>query len=90
MIAAQEHHALTGDERPEPTGNNPSAERDEHYDRYLREREAMLQQPVVDGANGHSKPALNVQKGDQTRTDDQVRRDAVDELLKSLGQTRSS
>ncbi len=69
---------------------NQSAERDEHYDRYLREREAMLQQPAVEGVNGHSIPTLNVPHGEQARTDDQVRRDAVDELLKSLGQTRNS
>ena len=90
LSSAQEHHALTGDVHSEADVVDQAAERDEHYDRYLREREAMLQQPAVEGVNGHSIPTSNVPHGEQGRTDDQVRRDAVDELLKSLGQTRSS
>ncbi len=87
---AQEHHALTDEKDSGADDNNQSAGRDEHYDRYLREREAMLQQSAADGVNGHSIPTLNVPPGEQARTDDQVRRDAVDELLKSLDQTRNS
>lgn len=48
--------------------------RDEHYDRYLREREAMKQ---TGSAVAGGEPGSN-------------RQEAVDELLKSLGQTRTS
>lgn len=56
-----------------------AAESDEHYNRYLREREAMLKPQGVN--NAHS--------GDVS-IEDKARREAVDELLKSLGQKRSS
>ncbi len=63
-------------------------EQDEHYENYLREREAMLNpQPV-------SSPAAEVANVAQASDDtgdaaiDQSRRDAVDDLLKSLGQSR--
>lgn len=101
--AVQEHHSLTGDDKTaqaEPAlpvvvaQPDDSTDRDEHYDRYLREREAMLQQPAEAEAdiNGHAIPTLNVAPGidEAERSDDQVRRDAVDELLKSLGQSRST
>ncbi len=100
--AAQEHHSLTGDKpADQPNAASPivvaqedgDVERDEHYDRYLREREALLQQPAADAdVNGHGIPTLNVasQAEQAERSDDQMRREAVDELLKSLGQSRSS
>jgi len=50
-----------------------SADGDEHYERYLREREAM-QHPATNGA--------------EDKTAEQ-RRDAVDELLRSLDQSRN-
>lgn len=68
------------------------ADRDEHYDRYLREREAMLRPQAVNTLNGQSTSlggAGGVAESDD-QTADQNRRDAVDELLKSLGQSRSS
>jgi hypothetical protein len=91
--AVQEHHTLT--DQPAATmgaDNHSAAERDEHYDRYLREREAMLQQQSTAGSlNGHAIPTLNVpQPNGALRSEDQTRRDAVDELLKSLGQSRNS
>ncbi|MFK8081534.1 MAG: hypothetical protein AB8B97_14705 [Granulosicoccus sp.] len=63
-----------------------AAQSDEHYNRYLREREAMLrpQSPVANGQSGSG-----VFAAVETGTEDQTRKDAVDELLKSLGQTRS-
>ncbi|ASJ74992.1 hypothetical protein [Granulosicoccus antarcticus] len=91
-VQVQQPHSELADERPVVSEAEPQAEveRDEHYDRYLREREAMLRQPAVEGVNGQSVPGLNPSQADSARTDDQVRRDAVDELLKSLNQTRSS
>jgi len=64
-----------------------SIEQDEHYDRYLKEREAMLRPAQESGAipaqssseaNGDAKNAAI----------DRNRREAVDDLLKSLGQSR--
>lgn len=101
-VVAQEHHSLTGEapvDKQKPAlpvvvaGDGDSGH-DEHYDRYLREREAMLQQPSAEAdINGHAIPTLNVaSQGDDDAelSDDQVRREAVDELLKSLGQSRST
>ena len=69
-----------------------AADRDEHYNRYLREREAMLRPQVSANVNGHD--AGHSGNGgvgtDDISSADQNRRDAVDELLKSLGQSRSS
>lgn len=65
------------------------ADRDEHYDRYLREREAMLRPQSTETINGHASSSLDGTDGEGSSTD-QNRRDAVDELLKSLGQSRSS
>ena len=57
-----------------PANDNGAAAEDEHYSRYLREREAMQQQ----NANGLGDMAV----------DEQQRRDAVDELLRNLGRAR--
>ncbi len=88
---------LTAVQQSTGTESTSAAESDEHYNRYLREREAMLRPQSTAGTssiNGHSgthvtghSGALN---GSAPATDDQTRRDAVDELLKSLGQSRSS
>ncbi|MFK7993658.1 MAG: hypothetical protein AB8B87_05945 [Granulosicoccus sp.] len=71
-----------------------AAEGDEHYNRYLREREAMLrpQSPAAaDSANGNPASGLSgVFAAVESGTEDQSRKEAVDELLKSLGQTRTS
>ena len=86
-----------GDEAP---GSAPSAaESDEHYNRYLQERDAMMQSQ----APGKSSTAAQESHGERgnadvpgilaqakSGADDQTRRDAVDELLKSLGQSRTS
>lgn len=67
--------------------SEPLGEQDEHYERYLKEREAMLRSQgdasaaPVSSAN----PATEQKQG----AIDQSRRDAVDDLLKSLGQSRS-
>lgn len=65
---------------PAPRSNGaaavPSSEEDEHYERYLREREAM-QQP----SNGST---ANMNGGGEPGN----RKDAIDELLKSLGKAR--
>ncbi|MFT4730394.1 MAG: hypothetical protein ACI9UN_004919 [Granulosicoccus sp.] len=64
-------------------------ERDEHYDRYLKEREAMLGAQEGDGseltAGNHTANAS--EQGEDTLVD-KNRKDAVDDLLKSLGQSR--
>ncbi|MFK7855183.1 MAG: hypothetical protein AB8B79_13755 [Granulosicoccus sp.] len=72
------------------------ADRDEHYDRYLREREAMLKpvQAASTAVNGHdtdykASGAMQEANG-AAQAQDQSKRDAIDELLKSLGQSRSS
>lgn len=57
-----------------PVNDNGAAAEDEHYSRYLREREAMQQQ----NANGLGDMAV----------DEQQRSDAVDELLRNLGRAR--
>lgn len=62
----------------------PLAERDEHYERYLKEREAMLRSQAAT-----SEPSVAPPNGQQKQVAiDQSRRDAVDDLLKSLGQSR--
>jgi len=64
-------------------------EQDEHYENYLREREAMLNPQAADPT-----PAAAAANATQPIDDtedaaiDQNRRDAVDDLLKSLGQSR--
>ncbi len=68
---------------PLPSANNeaaaapaaPTSERDEHYERYLREREAMQQQGS--GASQKSPQAI-------------AKQDAVDEMLRNLGRSRDS
>ena len=80
---------------PATAEKSESSEHDEHYDRYLREREAMLKsQAAINGHNGHAIPTLNSQGSNgviaSPQADDQARRDAVDELLKSLDQSRRS
>ena len=73
-----------------------AAESDEHYNRYLREREAMMARsqtaPDTGAINGHSGTGLSggVFGKAESGTDDQTRKDAVDELLKTLGQSRTS
>ena len=62
----------------------PLAEQDEHYERYLKEREAMLRSQAAPSASPVAPP-----NGQQKQVAiDQSRRDAVDDLLKSLGQSR--
>ncbi len=84
----------------EPSEGAPSAaESDEHYNRYLQEREAMMRSQVsgmpgnapdggkgLNGEQGHTGVFAQAESG----ADDQTRRDAVDELLKSLGQSRTT
>ena len=72
-----------------------AAESDEHYNRYLREREAMMERsqtaPDTGAINGHSGNGVSgVLAQAESGTDDQTRKDAVDELLKTLGQSRTS
>ena len=68
------------------------ADSDEHYARYLREREAMLKpKPNIDDpAEGSSESDEPKSALRSAKSDDQSRRESVDELLKSLGQSRSS
>lgn len=71
-----------------------AAESDEHYNRYLRERDAMVKSQAAIGngsMNGHSGVGIAdmIAKKDVIN-DDQTRKDAVDALLKSLDQSRSS
>ena len=71
-----------------------AAESDEHYNRYLRERDAMVksQTAMANGSmNGHSGVGIAdmIAKKDVIN-DDQTRKDAVDALLKSLDQSRST
>lgn len=98
--ASGAHDALAmpvvGAPREEAARQSPEAmgERDEHYDRYLREREAMLQPEVASGVNGHAAERAPAERGipsaEMTSAEEQSRREAVDDLLKSLGQSRSS
>jgi len=80
----------------EATDADGSPLRDEHYDRYLREREAMLrpQEASGIGVSGHVTETSARDQGmppaGSTAAEDQSRREAVDDLLKSLGQSRSS
>lgn len=101
-VAAQVHHALTDELDSADIGSGlpaavdrstASSGHDEHYDRYLREREAMLQEAETDGGiDGHDIPTLStaMERNGAEQSEDQQRRTAVDELLKSLGQSRSS
>lgn len=100
---AQVHHSLTGDKpvsgekdasSPDVAVSEPA--QDEHYDRYLREREAMLKQPSAAEAqtdiNGHvldTAGEMSLDDGSEL-AEEKRRREAVDELLKSLEQSRSS
>ncbi|NND90926.1 MAG: hypothetical protein HKN42_08670 [Granulosicoccus sp.] len=93
--AVRESAAMDSETRSPGDDALSAAERDEHYDRYLREREAMLQQHAATvsstGINGHSMPARDVSPGTGgSGTDDELRRDAVEELLRSLEQSRNS
>ena len=87
---------LTTDDNETSSDATPSAaESDEHYNRYLREREAMMARSQTDPdtgtINGHSGNSLSdVFAQADSGTDDQTRKDAVDELLKTLGQSRTS
>ena len=81
--------------------NSPgsAAEDDEHYNRYLQEREAMMRSQAP-GQTSSSAHGFNGERSNasvsgilaqaESGADDQTRRDAVDELLKSLGQSRTS
>ena len=76
-----------------PSQQGTAADRDEHYDRYLREREAMLRPQAPDTVNsGHALdfPAPGSVANSSGDSADQNRRDAVEELLKHLDQSRSS
>lgn len=67
-------------------------ERDEHYDRYLREREAMLHSQASETAPlSDNNAGIAGVDGQEQATDanvDKSRKAAVDDLLKSLGQSR--
>ena len=87
---------LSTDDNATSHDASPSAaESDEHYNRYLREREAMMARsqttPDSGAVNGHSGNGLSgVFARAESGADDQTRKDAVDELLKTLGQSRTS
>jgi len=87
-----ENSAVATSSRAAPVVESSTADRDEHYDRYLREREAMLRPQAVESINGHAADSIDTSNGAASEgvSADQNRRDAVDELLKSLGQSRSS
>lgn len=82
------------DEAPvRPLTASSPVERDEHYDRYLREREAMLRPQNTDGAALDVKPVVvgsDTSDQAQNASVERSRKSAVDDLLKSLGQSRSS
>ncbi len=63
-------------------------ERDEHYDRYLKEREAMLRAQGARAGAAEQQSSVSPVSGQANVAVDQSRRDAVDDLLKSLGQSR--
>ena len=69
-----------------------AAGHDEHYDRYLREREAMLRPQESDTTNGHDSdfPEAGDVGASSGASEDENRREAVEKLLKYLNQTRSS
>ena len=95
-IPDSEVPVLNTDDNAISSDATPSAaESDEHYNRYLREREAMMARsqtaPDNGAVNGHSGNGLSdVFTRADSGTDDQTRKDAVDELLKTLGQSRTS
>jgi len=80
-----------------PTQSSPSAaESDEHYNRYLQEREAMIKSQaysVPDQTPVGSK-GMNAGQGilsqAEPEADDSTRRGAVENLLKSLGQSKAT
>jgi len=97
--ASDGRSAVVAPSRPQEPASEPTevlkssspVEKDEHYERYLKEREAMLRssgasgsgavpngQPDTSGSNGQGKEPVV----------DKSRKDAVDDLLKSLGQSR--
>ena len=66
-------------------------ERDEHYDRYLREREAMLRPQAGDDSPLNPETQFEVPMASEQNVDpvvDKSRKAAVDDLLKSLGESR--
>ena len=67
--------------------SSSAAEDDEHYNRYLREREAMMRTPDDEASNANG-TAVNGAGHPAPEVDDQTRREAVDELLKSLGRSK--
>lgn len=78
-----------------PAQVQSAADSDEHYNRYLREREAMTRTQASaqnNQANGHAQTGLNGTHNNSAdgSADEQKRKDAVEELLKSLGQSRTS
>ena len=95
-IPDSEVPVLNTDDNATSSDATPSAaESDEHYNRYLREREAMMARsqttPDNGAVNGHSGNGMSgVFTRADSGTDDQTRKDAVDELLKTLGQSRTS
>lgn len=95
--AASAPPARAPDTRNEPAEVlRPSSpvERDEHYERYLREREAMLRpqvsnEPLQSRVNTSSAPGSG-DPGGRDPSVDKSRKAAVDDLLKSLGQNRGN
>ena len=86
------YHSVTGGHSP---GSSSSQEEDdEHYNRYLREREAMMNPnggAQAESANGQAGGDLSGLFGmNESEAEDRARKDAVDELLRSLGQSRTS
>ena len=100
MAAAQSASADANDNTAQLGGQAPSAaESDEHYNRYLREREALMrtQPTAADTGSNLNDSGVGAATGDNgsaqgysAEGDDQTRRDAVDELLKSLGQSKTT
>lgn len=71
-----------------------AAESDEHYNRYLQEREAMMRPQTSTDSNAFGEQASASEPSALAQVvsgnTDQTRRDAVDDLLKSLGQSRTT
>ncbi len=83
-VAATQAHLHNGSQTAQP------AERDEHYERYLREREAMQRSGTVGNGVSHIGSGTNGASPDgYTPTTDNVQNSAaVDALLKRLGRSR--
>ena len=86
--ASGSYHSVAGGHASSPE------EDDEHYNRYLREREAMMNpggRSQAHSANGEAGGDLSGLFGaGDGDSEDRSRKEAVDELLRSLGQSRTS